>query len=240
MHGKRGTLQKNGRFLNKKKIPAKKKWRNNVKNYFALPCSQSSSSARMHVKQLECYVPNLKCGTNQPRLDDYSVQSSQQRVHNYFFFSLNYFMDYKTKKCNKTNSNPIFQLYSKKKKRKWFTGCSRCQFLSHYTIFRVINKFFVKLEKIYIHKFLEIILQKEKKIGKNFICSVEFGWKLKSSRFYKIESVKIKIVWIEKILQKSSFQPSTKNSRRNVAIFAFWRKKFPRLIKNASEKFRNT
>lgn len=119
MHGKRGTLQKNGRFLNKKKkIPAKKKWRNNVKNYFALPCSQSSSSARMHVKQLECYVPNLKCGTNQPRLDDYSVQSSQQRVHNYFFFLFKLLYGLQNEKMQQNEFKSNFPIVFKEKKKK--------------------------------------------------------------------------------------------------------------------------
>lgn len=54
----------------------------NVTSCFALPCSQSSSSTWMHIKELRCVLPIWTAGRTATRLDDFiSVQSTQRPVY---------------------------------------------------------------------------------------------------------------------------------------------------------------
>lgn len=59
-----------------------KRGRSNVTTCFALPCSQSSSSTWMHIKELRCVLPIWTAGRSATRLDDFiSVQSTQRPVY---------------------------------------------------------------------------------------------------------------------------------------------------------------
>lgn len=59
-----------------------KRGRSNVTTCFALPCSQSSSSTWMHIKELRCVLPIWTAGRTATRLDDFiSVQSTQRPVY---------------------------------------------------------------------------------------------------------------------------------------------------------------
>lgn len=86
-----------------------------MKNSFALPCSQSSSSARMHVKQLQSYVPNTKCGANQPAS---TTTLSNLRSDVYIIITILLL------RLTLMHSSPSYDLDI------WFTGCSRCQLTS--------------------------------------------------------------------------------------------------------------
>lgn len=54
----------------------------NVTSCFALPCSQSSSSTWMHIKELRCVLPIWTAGRSATRLDDFiSVQSTHSDLY---------------------------------------------------------------------------------------------------------------------------------------------------------------
>lgn len=75
-------MHKNIKLLLGSQSMGVKRGRSNVTTCFALPCSQSSSSTWMHIKELRCVLPIWTAGRSATRLDDFiSVQSTQRPVY---------------------------------------------------------------------------------------------------------------------------------------------------------------
>lgn len=75
-------MHKNIKLLFGSQSMGVKRGRSNMTTCFALPCSQSSSSTWMHIKELRCVLPIWTAGRSATRLDDFiSVQSTQRPVY---------------------------------------------------------------------------------------------------------------------------------------------------------------